>query len=304
MKHTLQVTLILIALFLLTQVVGLITVNKYIEIEMVNGTKTIDHGATIIGEPPQIEDKTFTFVSIVIAILIGTGLLFLLIKFRLGRLWKYWFLLSVWVTLSISFDVYITTWVALILAAILAILKIYRKNTFVHNFTEIFIYTLIAIIILPFLNLISASALLIAISLYDAYAVWKSKHMIKLAKFQTKNKLFAGLYVPYKSEIKIKKGALPVPKKIVKERKADAILGGGDMAFPLLFSAAVMEHLILVNNITKIGALLLCFIISLTSTIALLILFVKGHQERFYPAMPFISLGCFIGLGIIFLIRF
>jgi presenilin-like A22 family membrane protease len=288
---------------LLTQIVGLITVNRYIEVETVNGTKTINHRATIIGEPPEIEDKTYTFISIVIAILIGTGILFLLIKFRLGRLWKYWFLLSVWITLSISLDVYITTSIALILAAILAILKVYKKNVFVHNFTEIFIYTGITIIILPFLNLFSAIALLIAISLYDAYAVWKSKHMIKLAKFQTKNRLFAGLYVPYKSKIKIKKGELPKPQKYVKEKKADAILGGGDMAFPLLFSATVMEHLILLNNIPKIGALLECLIIALTSTIALLLLFVKGQQEKFYPAMPFISLGCFIGLGIIMIIN-
>lgn len=301
MKHTFKVTLILIVLFLLTQIVGLITVNKYIEVEIVDGEKTISHGDTIIGEPPEIEDKTFTFISIVIAILIGTGILFLLMKFRLGRLWKYWFLLSVWITLAISLDVYITSWFALILAGILAMLKIYKKNAFIHNFTEIFIYAGISIIILPFLNLISASLLLVAISIYDAYAVWKSKHMIKLAEFQTKSKLFAGLYVPYKRE-KIMKGEIPKPRKPVKE-KTSAILGGGDMAFPLLFSAAVMEHLILVNNVPQIGALLQSMIIAFTSGLALFILFVKGEKDKFYPAMPFISAGCFVGLAIIMLIN-
>jgi len=302
MKHTLKVTLILTALFFITQIFGLITVNKYIKVEVINGTAQIAHSGTIIGEPPEIEDKTFTFISIVIAILIGTGLLLLLIKFRLGKLWKYWFFFSVWVTLTISLNVYVTRSIALILAAILAILKVFKKNVFVHNLTEVFIYTGIAIIIIPFLNLISAVSLLIAISLYDAYAVWKSKHMIKLAEYQTKNKLFAGLYVPYKRKTeKIKGDKLPKPQKF--EEPTNAILGGGDMAFPLLFSAAVLEYLILTKNIPQIGALLESFIIAITSTIALLILFVKGQRDKFYPAMPFISLGCFIGFAIVALIN-
>lgn len=193
MKHSLKITIVLVMLFLLTQVFGLITVNRYVQIEKLNETTTIKHGTTIIGEPPEIEDKTTSFIFIVIAILVGTALLFLLIRFKLGKLWKYWFLLSVWLTLAISLNVYITALYALIIAAILAVLKVYKKNIFIHNLTEIFIYTGITIIILPFLNLVSAFSLLIAISIYDAYAVWKSKHMVKLAKFQTKNKLFAGL---------------------------------------------------------------------------------------------------------------
>jgi len=305
MKHTLKITIILTILFLLTQLIGLITVNRYIQVETIDGVNVINHGTTIIGEPPEIENKTTSFIFIMIAILIGTALLFLLIKFRMGRLWKYWFLLSVWITLSLSFNVYITTLYALVIAAILAILKVYRKNIFIHNFTEIFIYTGIAIIIIPLLNIVSAFLLLVTISLYDAYAVWKSKHMIKLAKFQTKSKLFAGLYIPYEKEKKIKKRKNIKSEKTLKVRGdvTNAILGGGDMAFPLLFSAAVMEYLILNNNLPKLGALTQSFIISLTASIALLILFTKGKKDRFYPAMPFISLGCFIGFAIIWLIN-
>ena len=48
--------------------------------------------------------------------------------------------------------------------------------------------------------LFAVFVLLILISVYDFIAVFKIKHMITLAKFQTKSKVFAGLFVPYRRE--------------------------------------------------------------------------------------------------------
>lgn len=295
MKHTVKITLILVSLFLLAQIVGLATVNKYIKVgKTATGETIIEHGDTIIGKPPEVKDKSLSFIPLTIAILIGTVMVLLLMRFRLRRFWKAWFFLSVFITLAVSFDVYITRTFAIVIALILAIVKVFKPNVFVHNFTEIFIYAGIAIVVLPFLNLFSGFMILILISIYDMYAVWKSKHMIKMAEFQTKSKVFAGLMLQYKK--KGKKG------KITGETKS-AILGGGDIAFPLLFSAAVMEHLILNNNLAKSVAFMEASIISLTVSIALFLLFVKGKKDRYYPAMPFLSLGCFIGYGIVFLIN-
>ncbi len=136
--------------------------------------------------------------------------------------------------------------------------------------------------------------ILLLISIYDMYAVWKSKHMIKMAKFQTKSGVFAGLLLQYGK--KGKKG-----KAIGKTKSA--ILGGGDIAFPLMFSAAVMEHLILKNGLAKNIAFMETSIISLCVSVALFLLFVKGKKDRFYPAMPFLALGCLVGFVIIFLIN-
>ena len=43
----------------------------------------------------------------------------------------------------------------------------------------------------------STSKILIIISIYDIIAVWKIKHMVTLAKYQSENNLFAGAMVPY-----------------------------------------------------------------------------------------------------------
>jgi presenilin-like A22 family membrane protease len=299
MKHTLTVTLAIVGIFLLSQLLGLYTVNKYISVEIVEGVVTIEHPPTALGPQPEIKEKSYSFIPITIAILIGTLLVFLLIRFRLGRFWQYWFLLAVWFTLAISFGVYMNKSIALILALILASLKVFKRNIFIHNFTEPFIYTGVAIIILPFLNLFSGFMLLLVMSVYDLIAVWKSKHMIRLAQFQTENKLFAGLSIPYKRKEKVSKGNVLVKCHVVKAKSA--ILGGGDIAFPLLFSVAVFENSIL-NNVRQSIAFLRTSIIPVCATIALLILLTKAKKDKFYPAMPFLTIGCFIGYAVTLLV--
>lgn len=302
MKHTFKITFLLLGLFLLSQVVGLSTVNKYIKPEVTaEGELIIVHDDTAIGEQPVVEEKSSSFLWITIAILIGTGILLILVRFKMRRFWKLWFFMSVLITMAVSFGVYVPMAVAWAMAFILGLLKIFKPNPIVHNFTEIFIYTGIAIIILPFLNLVSGILLLAVISIYDMIAVWKSKHMVKLAKFQTEEKLFAGIMINYgKGAHKLDAPDYPGKKE---PDGRTAILGGGDIAFPLMFSSAVMEHLILVFKLPKNTAFLETSIISLFAGIALLALFFKAEKGKFYPAMPFLSIGCAIGLAVILAIN-
>ncbi|MEA3514190.1 MAG: presenilin family intramembrane aspartyl protease [Nanoarchaeota archaeon] len=326
MKHTLHITLIIAAIFFISQVVGLVTVNQYLSVDIIDGKARVDYPETLLGKPPEVEEKTFSFIYIMLTILVGTAFIFVLIHFKLGKLWKYWFLFAVVMTLAISFGVYINPFIAFVLALILGLIKVFKPNIFVHNFTEVFIYTGITIAILPLINLFSAFMLLLLISVYDAIAVWKSKHMIKLAEFQTESKVFAGLLIPYKDkregEIKVakvktakvaqaKKVANLVPvakskdsetKTKIKGKAKNAILGGGDIAFPLIFSAVVMQHLIEFEGYSKLAALNSTFIIAITTTIALAALLFFSKENRFYPAMPFISAGCILGYVIVLLL--
>ena len=80
-----------------------------------------------------------------------------------------------------------------------------------------------------------------------------------------------------------------------------AILGGGDIGFPLLFAGVVMKGLMLDNSL-MVG-FLKTLIIPVVVSIALFLLFVKGQKDKFYPAMPVLSAGCFIGYGILLLIN-
>ena len=43
-------------------------------------------------------------------------------------------------------------------------------------------------------------------------------------------------------------------------------------------------------------------IIPVVTSIALLLLFLKSEKGKFYPAMPFLTAGCLVGFGIVYLI--
>ena len=287
MKHSISMTVILLVIFLLAQFIGIAVLYKYIDPAKSAATGKVEFKELPIGERPPVEEKT-SFLPIIIAILIGTGFLLLLMKYNLIWIWKVWFLLAAFFALTIAWDAFLPTTMAFVLAFIFAVWKVFRPNVLVHNFTELFIYGGLAAIFVPLFNLFSVIVLLLLISAYDAYAVWKSKHMITLAKSQAKAKIFAGLMLPYK----LGKVSLGKPKsgmKIKVKKVRTAILGGGDIGFPLIFAGVVLKEMGLWQSLfIPFGALL-----------GLAVLLWNGKENRFYPAMPFISAGCFVALGIV-----
>jgi len=297
MKHTLRITLFLVALFLAAQVVGLEAVRQSIDFSALNHTGNVSY-TPLMGNitRPEVQPNYSVF-WIFGAIIAGTILVFILMRFRQQNVWKVWFLLSVFVTLSFClFALTKNIGFSMISALVFGIWKVYRPNIWVHNLTEIFIYGGLAVIFVPIMNILAGITLLLLISGYDMYAVWKSKHMIKLAKFQAKTQVFAGLFVPYKRISAPKKG-----EKVVRKKVRTAILGGGDIGFPLIFTGVVMTQLIMKYGV--VAGFFMSLIVTICATIALLLLFLFAEKDKFYPAMPFISAGCFVGYGILVLIQ-
>ncbi len=293
MKHSLKITLAIILLFLASQLIGLLVINKYVDAQ-----KTAETGETVYKDLPYDFERpdvspTGSVLLILGLVFIGTLLILVLIRFRGKTLWRVWFFLSVLLALSIALSAFIPSRIALGISIILATLKIFRPSVVIHNLSELFIYGGIAAIFVPILNLPAVLAMLVGISLYDAYAVWKSKHMVKLAKFQVSSRVFSGLFIPYqlaKKELKKQKGLAKF--RLKKEKTKNAILGGGDIGFPLIFAGVVMKSAGFYNAL----------IIPVFAAIALLFLMVKAEENKFYPAMPFISVGCVVGYLVTLLI--
>lgn len=291
MKHHPSVIFLMLAFFVLTQLIGLIVIKNYMEIkdsQMV--WKTLPSVGPFVFDRPEIE-QNISFIYVISAILIGTLLFFLLIRFKVNLLWKAWFFLAIFLCLYISFFAFFSQTTSAVIAFILTFLKIFRPSIITHNLSELFIYGGLSAIFVPLFNQFSVSVLLILISIYDMYAVWKSKHMIELAKFQMKSGTFAGILFPYKKE-KVVKKEIKVSKIPSPKRMQLAVLGGGDVSFPLMFASVMF---------VDFGWSAL--IISLFASFGLLGLFILGKKGKFYPAMPFISIGCFAGYGILLLAR-
>jgi presenilin-like A22 family membrane protease len=319
MKHTTSITLYLVVLFLVSQIFGLFVINQYIDKPSteISGNVTYSELPFSI-ERPEIEQKDYSWIYISIAVVVGTLLIFLLIKLRKPFIWRYWFLFAVIFCLLFAiypfmpFSTTISALIAFSIALTLALFKVFKSNVWIHNITEVLMYGGLAAIFVPIMSIFSIFILLIIISLYDMFAVWQSKHMVKMAKFQTEAKLFAGLSIPYniksydsKNMIQISKEEAekiklnPNSKKVVVEKK-NAVLGGGDIGFPLIFSGTILADLIMKYSLFQ--SFFLTFIITIFTTIALFLLLYYAKKDRFYPAMPFISAGCFLGYGIVLLI--
>lgn len=274
MKHSLKITIALIVLFLAAQYIGLFIIKEYVSVErkIVDGNVTRE--VTIERLPydierPQANEKT-SYIGIFFMILIATGIIMLIVYFKLFRLWSFWFFLSVVFTLLIGFGAFVPQWIALTLAVAAGIAKVFLKNPIVYNITELFIYGGLAAIFVPIMNLYSVIILLLLISVYDYIAVRRSKHMVKMADFQAKSKAFAGLLIPYEGSA--------------------AILGGGDIAFPLFFAGVIYK-------IYGMQA----FFVPIFTGLALSYLFFNTEKGKFYPAMPYITVGCLVSLILLLL---
>ena len=69
----------------------------------------------------------------------------------------------------------------------------------------------------------------------------------------------------------------------------------------LIFAGVVMKGLMLTNP--ELIGFLKVLVIPLFTSIALLLLLIKSQKDKFYPAMPFLTAGCLVGYGVLYLIN-
>jgi len=285
-------------MFLVAQFIGLYVVNHY---------STSEKGLPYGMEPPKIEKETdfYTiFPSLILAFVIAISLLIFLSKFKAEFFLKLWFFVVIIIALGIALNVPLSfskysSLIAFLIALPLAWEKIYRGNLLVHNTTELLVYPGIAAVFVPILNLWTIIVLLILISIYDMWAVWHSGIMQKMAKYQIqKLKVFSGFFVPYASKKvreKIKNMKKTLSKKQLEKKKIKvniAILGGGDVIFPIITAGVVL----------RIFGLIPALFVTAGATLGLAYLFFFAEKRKFYPAMPFISAGIFAGMILYWLI--
>jgi len=296
MKYDIKIVIVLVTLFFIAQIIGLSIIYKDIKVQVVEGVTEVVHGETVIGPRPELYGPQ-TFIWMISSILLMTGLLLLLIKFQKINWVKVLFFSASFLTISVALGVLIDPNLAYLIAFALAIMKVFKPNKLAHNIIEMLMYSGLAVLLVPLFDLTWMILLLVAISAYDIYAVWRSKHMVKMATFQIKSKIFTGLLIPLKESVKVGKGPIKVDKRVKGEKVKveEAIMGSGDVAFPLMFSGVVMERLIKVSQLTKEIAFMKTLAIPIVVSLVLLFLLIQGRKGKYYPGMPFITAGCLLG---------
>lgn len=256
MKYSIMTIGIVLVLFLLTQFIGL-TVNSY-----------YNHQELPFGlKAPDVETE-FSPMFFVGMIFIVTLVFFVLQRMRLELLMKLWFFMAFTLGITVTLSAFVDPVFAVFAAVAITLMKFYEHDVYTHNFAELFLYGGIVSLFVPILNIWAVVILLAVISVYDFISVFITKHMVQLAKMQEGLGIFSGLIVAYKNEL--------------------AILGGGDIAFTMLFAAVLMR------DFGTVPAMLAIY--GATAGIAVLMLI--GKKKKFYPAMPFVTVGSLLGFAL------
>jgi len=239
-----------------------------------------------IKETEKISLEPISFLKLTLSILFAALVIFLIIKFvkfRPGKeiLFRFLFILAMGFGGLIFFEIWFGEPLALILIAILIILWLKQQSILLHNLLLIIGIIGAGSILGLGLEPTVVILLLIVFSIYDIIAVYKTKHMIKMAKEFIEAKAIPGLILPQKfSEVS-------APLKDVKMGGRFLVLGSGDIIFPLLLVSSLVPE-----GIKK------SFIVAIFATLGFLIsigIFLSQKTRKPIPALPPIALFSIIG---------
>lgn len=262
-------------------------------------------------EKLEIKPEPVSFSNFLIYFLIATLaiLLFLRIsKKGSGILFQIFFILAVFSGLDILFSIFVAEPGATILAAGLVAFRFMRPTVLLHNLVVVGglagIGGLLGISLLPR----DAIILLIILAIYDVIAVYKTKHMVKMAKAMIKKRVILGIIVPEKiSGLQASMGDVEQDKlPTIHHRKiADIkilvpgrvgrfmILGGGDLALPLLLIASVAN--------SNIWQSIVILIFALLGLLTMHLIFIRLKSKPM-PALPPLAVFSILGYLISLLI--
>jgi len=252
-----KVALLTCLVFLSVQVFGLYVANFYQDVELPYGLE------------PVPEENALGFL--ISGIILFTLLFLSLRHFKV--LLRFWFFIAIFSVMSVSLRAFVDEFSSAFVAFWLAVMRMKEGDLFLHDLTEVLLYGGLVSLLYPSFSMLHVIILLLVISAYDIISVFFTKHMMRLAKIQLKTKTFAGIFVP--------------------RSKGFAILGGGDLAFPLLFLSVVMREY-------GYGVV---FPLAL-STLSLFLLIRLGKEKKAYPAMPFLTLGLLLGFLLLQLFQY
>lgn len=249
----------LVAIFLITQAVGLFIASNLIQ---------QDVHATIVNDNP---DDPINTIGLMAYILAFTAVLLIVIKFAKGKFsfvfLKIFELLAVFGTSWIVFAIFAGYFASPensdligfgIAALIIALRLAFWKKLLLRNFATMIAVIGAGALIGVSLGIIPVIIFIIALSIYDFIAVFKTKHMVSLAKAITDKNLAFTVAMP------------------TKEHQFE--LGSGDLVIPLVFASAVLSSSSLPASILVLAGSLIGLLITIDYS--------SKHVGKALPALP------------------
>ena len=230
---------------------------------------------------PQI-----SFSQFILNFLLATLFIFLILRFvkfekEKGTIFKILFILAV----SLGGLLFLETWLpeplSLIFVFVLIFWWLKKPSVLIQDLLIILGIAGTGSILGLSLNPLMVILLLVIFSIYDFIAVYKTKHMVRMAKAMLESRAILAIVIPpnifgfRESLEKIQPGG-----KFL-------ILGGGDIAFPLIFSVSLIP--------SGIFNSLIVALFSLIGLFASFWFFTKQKERKPIPALPPIAFFSIIG---------
>ncbi len=243
----------------------------------------------------------YVIYYLVAAIVFSVALIFLARRFKLNFL-KWLFVAAialmvfyVWNYLGLVIaNTYDEYYVIIIAApAIMVLALVFHNRWYVVNIAGFFLTSGMAFVLGFLLGLWAAAVFLAAFAIYDYISVYKTKHMIGLAKIAI-DKDLPMLFV-FPTDFSKKVGKIEITDKGVAEHAAMA-LGFGDVAFPGIMVVASAIYGLKINHFIPF------FILPLLGGIVGMIYLVLGNVKKPAPGLPFLNTGVIAGTLLSYLI--
>lgn len=246
----------LIALFLITQIIGLGTASTLIKEEV--------HATIITENPEDIENAIGLFVYI----LVFTAFFLVAITFiKRRRIFiKLFETIAVFGASLIVFYSFIPAVAFMFAILLIALRKVLYKSIWVKNIATMLAVAGVGALLGVSLGVLPVLLFIVLLAVYDIVAVFGTKHMVTMAKAITKENL-AFTY------------SLPTKKHVFQ-------LGSGDMVIPLTFAVTVMNAgvargLVFPEQFIPPGGILVASLVGL-----LLTLEIAAKKRIALPALP------------------
>ena len=259
-----------VGMFVATILLGLLAALRLREIAVIQ---------KIALAPMSLWDFVVPFV-VMTAVLISIVYIFKNRKFK-AVFFKVFFVLAVAFGALYFFGLWFPGIVVLPLVACMVILLIKRPSVILHNAAMIFAMAGMGSALGMQIAPLSVAVLFLVFAIYDFIAVYKTKHMVKMAEAMIENKSIVGFVIPHKvSDLSANLKGTQIKGRFM-------VLGGGDVIFPLIFAVSVLQQ-----------SILHFFIIagfSLLGLLAVFLIFISKKTRAPMPALPPIALLSIIG---------
>ena len=238
----------------------------------------------------EIPPAIIPWWQLLLAFGIGTAVILGLIRIvHGGRFLRFFFYFALFSGAWITFSAILSDAAAFFVSVVLVAAYIAAPYVWLHNLVLILTLSGIAGLIGSSFSPKSVIILLVIMSIYDYVAVYKTKHMVKMAKAMIAGRaIFAMIFPEHWRGFKA---------RLSEARPGEGfmMLGTGDFVFPLVLASSALQ--------TSRLAAWTVFIFSLAGLLIMHLIFMSQKIRRPMPALPPLAAAAILGFIVSTLIK-